>query len=155
MPVGTALDVEFVAVEAEADELVAEEVSDADEDAPLPADVDAAVELSGPVTLPSESSEGSELFEDHIGRMTPVAGSKAKSWLLCSPPAVLLAIHSSTVNGDGAGGLGSKVAQYGSICAVSALKTGICSATWMNEGSADVELPADVELSEDVELVAP
>ena len=64
-------------------------------------------------------------------------------------------MHFSTVNGDGTGGLGSKVAQYESICAVSALKTGICNATWMNERSIDVELPADVELAADVELVAP
>lgn len=159
VPAGAALDIESVAVEAESEELVAEELlEDAVEEGPLPADV-VAVELSGPDTLPSGSSEGSELFEDHIGRMTPVAGSKAKSWLLCSPPAVLLAMHSSTVNGDGAGGFGSNVAQYGSICAVSSLKTGICNATWMNERSvelpADVELSADVELLGDVELAAP
>lgn len=64
-------------------------------------------------------------------------------------------MHTSTVNGDGAGGFGSKVAQYGSICAVSALKTGICNATCINDRSDEVELPADVELPDDVELAAP
>lgn len=79
MPVGVTLDEESVAVEAELDELVAEELLGTVEEEPPPIDVDVAVELSGLVTLPSESSEGSELFDDHMGRMTPVAGSKAKS----------------------------------------------------------------------------
>ena len=79
MFVGAILVIESVAIEAEPDELVAEVVPDTDAEELIPADDEVAFELSGPVTLPSESSDGSVLFEDHIGRMTPVAGSKANS----------------------------------------------------------------------------
>jgi len=88
---------------------------------------------------------------NHIGRITPVPGSYAKTWLLwASADAPFM--HISTVSGEGAGGFGSNVAQKGFSIASSSSNIGICSATFTNEATSDEVEFAHVEFEGAVEF---
>lgn len=96
---------------------------------PSSSDVSSEGTVESPESSPPVPSSSPS---NHIGRMTPVPGSYAKTWLLCSSvdePSM----HSSTVIAAGAAGRGSKVAQYGLSCARTASNMGICSSTLMKD----------------------
>lgn len=72
---GAVSDVEFAVADAEAVELAAAvETLEVDVEELFAFVIDGDVELSDPLTG-SKPESGSEPFEDHIGRMMPVAGS--------------------------------------------------------------------------------
>ena len=155
-------DVAEVAVDtAEADDVAVEVSVGIDEASEVVAEdsvavVEEPVPSSAIVAIPA-SELCASAAADHTGRIMPVSGSYAKTWLLCASPAES-PVQLSTVIAEGAEGLGSYVAQYDLSCALSASKTGICKKTFRNESGvaklstvafdgAMLGLAADVELS--------
>lgn len=116
------------------------------------ADVELLVPSWGTSGGPASSSPKSEsvpsssplLFRssNHIGRITPVSGSYAKTWLLCSTLSALF-VHGSTVMGAGEEGLSSYVAQKVFMLASSGSNIGRVIVT-LRYGSGIVELSAVV-----------